>query len=296
MSIKVNQISKFYKKQKVLDRVSFHIQEGEIVGFLGVNGAGKSTTMKIVSSCIPPCSGSVQVAGFDTQIQPYQVRKNIGYLPEHNPLYLDMYVKEHLTYSAKIRNISLHRVTELIELIKISDQAHKKVGQLSKGYRQRVGLANALIHNPKVLILDEPTTGLDPHQLEVFRDLIKSFRKDKTVLLSTHIMQEVDSVCDRVLIIHKGKLLKDINLKEHSNESNVLVAEFNQPVKKRLLMQVSEVLRVDHISANTYKIYSHHIENTRSNISDFAYQNQLKIMSLQIKNNTLEEIFKQAIL
>lgn len=218
MSIKVQNLSKVYGTQRAVDNISFEVSKGEIIGFLGPNGAGKSTTMKILTGYIPATEGTAEVNGFNVQTSPMQVKSNIGYLPEHNPLYLDMYVKEFLDfagslYGLKGRALQL-KIDETIERVGLGLEKHKKIGQLSKGYRQRVGLAQALIHNPDVLILDEPTTGLDPNQLVEIRDLIKNVGKDKTVIFSTHIMQEVEAICDRVVIINRGKIVADSTLSE----------------------------------------------------------------------------------
>jgi ABC-2 type transport system ATP-binding protein len=218
MSIKVQNLSKVYGTQRAVDNISFEVSKGEIIGFLGPNGAGKSTTMKILTGYIPATEGTAEVNGFDVRTSPMQVKTHIGYLPEHNPLYLDMYVKEFLDfagslYGLKGRTLQI-RIDETIERVGLGLEKHKKIGQLSKGYRQRVGLAQALIHNPDVLILDEPTTGLDPNQLVEIRDLIKNVGKDKTVIFSTHIMQEVEAICDRVVIINCGKIVADSTLSE----------------------------------------------------------------------------------
>ncbi len=218
MSIKVQNLSKVYGTQRAVDNISFEVNKGEIIGFLGPNGAGKSTTMKILTGYIPATEGTVAVNGFDVKTSPMQVKAHIGYLPEHNPLYLDMYVKEFLDfagslYGLKGRTLQI-KIDETIERVSLGLEKHKKIGQLSKGYRQRVGLAQALIHNPDVLILDEPTTGLDPNQLVEIRDLIKNVGKDKTVIFSTHIMQEVEAICDRVVIINRGKIVADSTLSE----------------------------------------------------------------------------------
>jgi ABC-2 type transport system ATP-binding protein len=218
MSIKVQNLSKVYGSQRAVDNISFEVNKGEIIGFLGPNGAGKSTTMKILTGYIPATEGTAEVNGFDVKTSPMQVKTHIGYLPEHNPLYLDMYVKEFLDfagslYGLKGRTLQI-KIDETIERVGLGLEKHKKIGQLSKGYRQRVGLAQALIHNPDVLILDEPTTGLDPNQLVEIRDLIKNVGKDKTVIFSTHIMQEVEAICDRVVIINRGKIVADSTLSE----------------------------------------------------------------------------------
>lgn len=209
MSIEVKNISKSYGSQKALDAISFSIKKGEVVGFLGPNGAGKSTLMKILTTFLEADSGTATVNEFDVKTQSKNVQKSVGYLPEHNPLYLDLYVKEYLEFNADVYKVSKNRISEVIELTGLTTESHKKIGELSKGYRQRVGLATALLHNPDVLILDEPTTGLDPNQLVEIRNVIKNTGKDKTVFLSTHIMQEVQAICDRIIIIHKGKIVED---------------------------------------------------------------------------------------
>ena len=213
MSIEVKNITKTYGKQIALDAISFSIKKGEIVGFLGPNGAGKSTLMKILTTYLTADEGEASVNGFDVTTQAIQVQQSVGYLPEHNPLYLDLYVREYLAFNADLHHVSKSKIDEVIQLTGLSPECHKKIGQLSKGYRQRVGLATALLHNPDVLILDEPTTGLDPNQLVEIRELIKNIGKDKTVFLSTHIMQEVEAICDRIIIIHHGKIVEDASLK-----------------------------------------------------------------------------------
>lgn len=222
MSIKIQNLTKTYGTQKAVDNISFEVHKGEIVGFLGPNGAGKSTTMKILTGYIPSTEGSAEVNGFDVKTQPMQVKKSIGYLPEHNPLYLEMYVREFLEFIGSLYGLKgkelKNRIEEVIELVGLSLEKHKKIGQLSKGYRQRVGLAQAMIHNPEVLILDEPTTGLDPNQLVEIRNLIKEVGKNKTVIFSSHIMQEVEALCDRVVIINRGKIVADGNLAELKGE------------------------------------------------------------------------------
>lgn len=222
MSIKIQNLTKTYGTQKAVDNISFEVHKGEIVGFLGPNGAGKSTTMKILTGYIPSTEGSAEVNGFDVKSQPMQVKKSIGYLPEHNPLYLEMYVREFLEFIGSLYGLKgaelKNRIEEVIELVGLSLEKHKKIGQLSKGYRQRVGLAQAMIHNPEVLILDEPTTGLDPNQLVEIRNLIKEVGKNKTVIFSSHIMQEVEALCDRVVIINRGKIVADGNLAELKGE------------------------------------------------------------------------------
>ncbi|PLK46303.1 gliding motility-associated ABC transporter ATP-binding subunit GldA [Emticicia sp. TH156] len=232
MSIKVQHLSKVYGTQKAVDNISFEVKKGEILGFLGPNGAGKSTTMKILTGYIPATEGTAEVSGFDVKTAPIQVKKNVGYLPEHNPLYLDMYVREFLAfagslYGLKGRDLEI-KIDNTIERVGLGLEKHKKIGQLSKGYRQRVGLAQALIHNPDVLILDEPTTGLDPNQLVEIRDLIKQIGKDKTVIFSTHIMQEVEAICDRVVIINRGKIVADSTLSELKKDGKAMEEVFRE--------------------------------------------------------------------
>ncbi|UTA68090.1 gliding motility-associated ABC transporter ATP-binding subunit GldA [Emticicia sp. 21SJ11W-3] len=232
MSIKVQHLSKVYGTQKAVDNISFEVKKGEILGFLGPNGAGKSTTMKILTGYIPATEGTAEVSGFDVKTAPIQVKKNVGYLPEHNPLYLDMYVMEFLSfagslYGLKGRDLEI-KIDNTIERVGLGLEKHKKIGQLSKGYRQRVGLAQALIHNPDVLILDEPTTGLDPNQLVEIRDLIKHIGKDKTVIFSTHIMQEVEAICDRVVIINRGKIVADSTLSELKKDGKAMEEVFRE--------------------------------------------------------------------
>jgi ABC-2 type transport system ATP-binding protein len=214
MSIEVKNITKVYGEQKALDSISFSVNKGEIVGFLGPNGAGKSTLMKILTTYLTADEGEASVNGFDVLSQSKQVQQSVGYLPEHNPLYLDLYVREYLEFNADLHKVSKSKIEEVIQLTGLTPESHKKIGELSKGYRQRVGLATALLHNPEVLILDEPTTGLDPNQLVEIRELIKNIGKDKTVFLSTHIMQEVEAICDRIIIINKGKIVEDSLLSE----------------------------------------------------------------------------------
>ena len=226
MSIEVTALSKSYGTQKALDNITFSIKRGEIVGFLGPNGAGKSTLMKILTTYINSDSGSASVNGFDVSTQAQSVQKSVGYLPEHNPLYLDLYVKEYLAFNADVYKVAKSRIQEVIDLTGLTPESHKKIGQLSKGYRQRVGLANALLHNPDVLILDEPTTGLDPNQLVEIRQLIKNVGRDKTVFLSTHIMQEVEALCTRVILINKGKIVQDSPVSEFKGKYQSLEEAF----------------------------------------------------------------------
>ncbi|QDO92827.1 gliding motility-associated ABC transporter ATP-binding subunit GldA [Formosa sediminum] len=293
MSIKVEQLSKVYGTQKALDGVSFSVGKPEIVGFLGPNGAGKSTMMKILTTFIDASSGKAEVNGFNVLEQSNQVQQSVGYLPEHNPLYLDMYIKEYLSFNANIYDVSKQRISEVIELTGLTPESHKKIGQLSKGYRQRVGLANALLHDPEVLILDEPTTGLDPNQLVSIRELIKTIGKTKTVFLSTHIMQEVEAMCDRVIIINKGQIVADKKLKDlHAGKAQVVVVEFDFRVEDAFLLRLPHVSEVKNIYDFVYEITFATSEDMRPKVFDFAHDNELKILQLNQKNESLEELFR----
>ncbi|RDK84251.1 gliding motility-associated ABC transporter ATP-binding subunit GldA [Marinirhabdus gelatinilytica] len=292
MSITVQNITKTYGDQKALAAVSFEIKKGEIVGFLGPNGAGKSTMMKILTTYLSPSEGEAAVNGFPVAEAPTNVQKSVGYLPEHNPLYLEMYVKEYLAFNAEIYGTPKQKVTQVIEQTGLTPEAHKKIGQLSKGYRQRVGLANALLHNPEVLILDEPTTGLDPNQLIEIRELIKSLGKEKTVLLSTHIMQEVEAICDRVIIINKGTIVLDKPLKELTEgQQQIVEVEFDYRVETVAIQQLAKVSKVENPAGFVYHIYFDTQEDMRSKVFDFAHDNGLKILQLHQKNTTLEKLF-----
>lgn len=297
MSIVVNNVSKLYGAQKALNNVSFTVNTGEIVGFLGPNGAGKSTMMKIITCYIPPTEGTVKVCGFDILEQSLDVKKQIGYLPEHNPLYLDMYVKEFLEFVGglyKVDNLK-KRVAEMIELTGLQVEQKKKIGALSKGYRQRVGLAQAIIHDPKVLIMDEPTTGLDPNQLEEIRGLIKTLGKEKTVMLSTHIMQEVEAVCDKVIIINKGEIVAN-ETTEHlqkNTSKQVYTVEFDAQVSKNSIKTISGVREAEQIGENTWRISTAGELDIRKEIFDFAVQNKLSVLTLNKEEQKLEDVFKQ---
>src|SRR5690554_4527820 len=292
MSIRVENISKFYGAQKALDQVSFAAEKGQVVGFLGPNGAGKSTMMKILTSYIQPSEGKAFVSGFHTQEQPISVKKNIGYLPEHNPLYLDMYVREYLRFNAGIYKVSKKRTEEVIQMTGLFPEANKKIGQLSKGYRQRVGLAAALLHDPEVLILDEPTTGLDPNQLIEIRQLIKNAGKEKTVLLSTHIMQEVEAICDRVIIINKGEIVLDKKLEDlQNNKKQIIEVEFDYRVEEVALQQLPKIEKVENIIGFVYQLHFTTNQDMRAKVFDFAHDNGLKILQLHNKNTTLEKLF-----
>lgn len=293
MSIEVQNVSKFYGKQKALNNVSFTIPSGEIVGFLGPNGAGKSTMMKILTTYINQNEGLVKVNGFNSLTDDLNVKKSVGYLPEHNPLYLDLYVKEYLNFHAEVHKLSHAKIEEIIELVGLSPEKGKKINQLSKGYRQRVGLAAALLHNPEVLILDEPTTGLDPNQLADIRNLIKEIGKTKTVLLSTHIMQEVEAMCDRVIIINKGEIVADKKLSDLlENQEQIIEVEFNLIVEKQLLQKIPNIKSIKNTFDNKWHLTFDTDEDMRSRVFDFAIKNSLKTLHLQQKFNSLENLFQ----
>ena len=294
MSIEVEGISKLYGSQKALNNISFKVERPEIVGFLGPNGAGKSTMMKILTTYIDATEGNAKVNGHDIIQNTQQVQQSVGYLPEHNPLYLDMYVKEYLAFNANIYKVSKERINEVIELTGLTPEVHKKIGQLSKGYRQRVGLANALLHNPDVLILDEPTTGLDPNQLVDIRNLIKTIGKTKTVFLSTHIMQEVEAMCDRVIIINKGEIVADKKLTELRDDAEqTVIVEFDYRVEDAFLLKLPKVKSVVNTYEFVYEITFKTTEDMRSYVFDFAHDNQLKILQLNQKNASLESLFRE---
>jgi ABC-2 type transport system ATP-binding protein len=294
MSIEVSNITKIYGTQKALNDVSFSVAKPEIVGFLGPNGAGKSTMMKILTTFLDATEGDAKVNGHDLKTNAKQVQQSVGYLPEHNPLYLEQYVREYLAFNAEIYGVHKNRINEVIELTGLTPEAHKKISQLSKGYRQRVGLANALLHNPEVLILDEPTTGLDPNQLVDIRNLIKNIGKEKTVFLSTHIMQEVEAMCDRVIIINKGKIVANKTLTElRTEKEQVVVVEFDYRVEDTFLLNLPKVTQVKNIHDFVYEITFATTEDMRSHVFDFAHDNQLKILQLNQKNASLESLFRE---
>ncbi len=299
MSVTVKNITKLYGSQKALDDVSFQVESGSVVGFLGPNGAGKSTMMKIISCFIPQNFGTVAVCGKDVIEDSLAVRKNVGYLPENNPLYAEMYIKEYLEFVVGLHHLTgskSKRVAEMIEITGLGLEQHKKIGALSKGYRQRVGLAQALIHDPKVLILDEPTTGLDPNQLADIRQLIRALGKEKTVILSTHIMQEVEAICDRVIIINRGKIIADgssASLSKASNSGELILVEFEQTVNKDSLLKISGVSGVENIQGNNWKIKTQPGADARAALFKFAVDNNLAILSLQKQEQKLEDIFQK---
>lgn len=297
MSIIVKNISKLYGTQKALNNVSFEIGKNEIVGFLGPNGAGKSTMMKILTCYIPATEGSATVCGFDTNEQSIEVRKQIGYLPEHNPLYLDMYVKEFLEFIGNLYNVKnvKERVKEMIETTGLQIEQNKKIGALSKGYRQRVGLAQAIIHDPKVLIMDEPTTGLDPNQLEEIRELIKKLGKEKTVMLSTHIMQEVEAVCDRVIIINKGEIVANEQTQslQKNTTKQIITVEFDKDVNVSQIKKIVGVEEAILIEGKTWKIISDVDNDVRKAIFNYAVTNDISILTINKEEQKLEDVFKQ---
>ncbi len=296
MSIQVEQLTKIYGTQKALDGISFEAKPGEILGFLGPNGAGKSTTMKILTGYIPQTSGVARVCGFDVTTQTMDVKKNIGYLPELNPLYTDMFVREYLQFSAETQglgNQSKRVVDEMIERVGLTLERKKKIGQLSKGYKQRVGLAQAMLHNPKVLILDEPTSGLDPNQVVEIRDLIREIGKDKTVLLSTHIMQEVESMCNRVIIINKGTIVADdriASLQQKNAKEITIVVEFKSEVNTDDIKQIQGV-KVVKQSGSKYMIKAGH--DVREQLSILASQKAWILLSMTIEEDSLEAVFQK---
>lgn len=298
MSVTVSHLTRLYGEQKAVDDVSFSIGKGEIVGFLGPNGAGKSTTMKILTGYLPPTSGKAVVCGRDITDDPLEVQRRTGYLPETNPLYPDMYVKEYLDFIAGLHHLPhaqrKARIAEMIRLTGLGPEQRKKIGALSKGYRQRVGLAQALLHDPEVLILDEPTSGLDPNQLAEIRQLIKTLGHDKTVILSTHIMQEVQAVCDRAIIIHQGRIVADDTLENlQSGVSGAVVASFAEEVDAALLEGIPEVTGVERLDPNRWRLSGPRPDAIRKNLLRFTLQNNLNIVSLQSNTVSLEEVFRE---
>ena len=292
MSIEVLSVSKSYETQLALNEISFSAKKGEIIGFLGPNGAGKSTMMKILTGYISPTKGTVFVSGIDVVKNPIAAKAKIGYLPEQNPLYQEMYVREYLQFQASIFKVSKETIATVVEDVGLLPEVHKKISQLSKGYQQRVGLAAALIHNPDVLILDEPTTGLDPNQLQEIRTLLKKLGKEKTILFSTHIMQEVEAVCDRVIIIKKGELLIDKPIKElkKSNEQTIEVT-FDYKIEEQFIQRLPSIISYKNNFDNTWYITFNSSEDMRGVIFDFAQENGLKILELNSKNQSLETLF-----
>jgi len=298
MSIETKNIGKLFGKQRALDNVSLSVKRGELVGFLGPNGAGKSTLMKIITGYLAPDAGEIKINGNTIGSENLNYKKDIGYLPEHNPLYPDLYIKELLEIGAGfygLKNVK-KRVAEMIELTGLSLEQHKKIGALSKGYRQRVGLAQALIHDPSILILDEPTTGLDPNQLEEIRNLIRTISREKTVILSSHIMQEVEAVCNRVIIINKGKIVADGGISDIKSGSllhrQVVIAEFKEPVQKQQILAI-EGVRDAKLSGTSWELEAESSNDIRPLVYAFAVQNQLTLLTLVQQQQNLESVFHQ---
>jgi ABC-2 type transport system ATP-binding protein len=299
MSITISNLTKTYGSQKAIDGISFEAVNNEIVGFLGPNGAGKSTTMKIVTGYLKADSGEVEVDGINVNKDPLAVKKRIGYLPEGNPLYHEMYVREYLEFIAGLHQIKKgikKRIEEVIELTGLTIESNKKTGQLSKGYKQRVGLAAALIHNPDVLILDEPTSGLDPNQIIEIRQVIKDLGKNKTVLFSSHILQEVESICDKVVIINKGIIVANdtlANLRSSDNMDRIVVVQFAEEMSESIFSSLSDIKKVEkEESSSVYRIQTTDPESVKRQILKLSLDNNLNIVSLQSKTKSLEEVFK----
>ncbi len=300
MAIEINHLTKIYGRQRAVKDISFSVSEGEIVGFLGPNGAGKSTTMKIATGYLPPSSGEVTVAGFNVVTYPMEVKRNTGYLPEHNPLYLDMYVHEYLAFSGGVFGMKTsrlkRRIGEMIELCGLTREQNKKIESLSKGYRQRVGLAQALIHDPAVLILDEPTSGLDPNQIIEIRKLIKEVSKNKTVIFSTHIMQEVQALCDRVIVIHQGEIVANDrleNILKKKTGLTVLIVEFEGEVAARDLESISGVSQVEEAAPFRFRITAQPGIDLRPEVFRFAADRKFSLLGLKQEESSLENIFKE---
>jgi ABC-2 type transport system ATP-binding protein len=298
MSIEVQNITKLYGKQKALDQVSFMVKTGQIVGFIGPNGAGKTTAIRIITGSIPPTSGTVQVENLDVSEHALQVKKLIGYLPEDNPLYDDLYIREYLNYVAGIYKIKnkKSRVDEVIELTGLTKEIKKQIGALSKGYRQRVGLAQAIIHDPEVLILDEPTSGLDPNQIVEIRNLISRLGKKKTVILTTHIMQEVEAICDRVIIINNGKIVADDKASELSLSDKdifTVIVEFDKKVNASDLKSIEDVIKTVKIEGNKYLVESKSGSDIRPKLFQYAVKNNMTVLSMNLKAKSLQQVFQE---
>ena len=296
MSITVKNLTKIYGEQRAVDNISFTVKKGEIVGFLGPNGAGKSTTMKMITGYLQPDAGDIKVSDVDVTKDPLTAKKKVGYLPESNALYYDMYVKEYLDFVADVHQISNRKpaIDKVIEQVGLTREKAKKVGQLSKGYKQRVGLAAALLHNPEVLILDEPTSGLDPNQIVEIRNVIKEQGKDKLVLFSSHILQEVEAICDRVIIINKGKIVADDKLSnlQRTSSNNIVRVTFKEALEAEWLNRLPEARSVNKIDSYTWTIDTEKPESVRKGLLQLALEHNLNIVSLQSENQSLEEVFK----
>ncbi|MEO5782217.1 MAG: gliding motility-associated ABC transporter ATP-binding subunit GldA [Ginsengibacter sp.] len=297
MSIEVSNLTKIYGQQKAIDNISFKINKAEIVGFLGPNGAGKSTTMKILTGYLEADGGNAFVTGLNVQSDKLETKKKIGYLPEGNPLYYEMYIREYLEFIANVHQIKniKNRIEEVIALTGLTVESKKKIEQLSKGYKQRVGLAAALIHNPEVLILDEPTSGLDPNQIVEIRDVIKNLGKNKTVLFSSHILQEVEAICDRVIIINKGTIVADdqlSNLQKTNKTSHAIIVAFKEILEKDLLENLQEVKSVHQLPGGNWQLATENPEAVRRQLLELSLQRNLNIVSLQSESHSLEEVFR----
>jgi ABC-2 type transport system ATP-binding protein len=297
MSIEVKNLLKVYGEQKAVNNISFKVGKGEIVGFLGPNGAGKSTTMKIITGYLEQSGGDAYVCGINVANEPLETKKKIGYLPELNALYYDMYVREYLAFIAEVHKVKdqKSKIEAVIELTGLTIESKKKIGQLSKGYKQRVGLAAALIHDPEVLILDEPTSGLDPNQIIEIREVIKKQGKDKTVLFSSHILQEVEAICDRVIIINKGQIVADdrlSNLKKGKEANHTVIVQFKEPIDKHLLEQIREVSSIEQTTTLHLKLQTSNPEAVRKQILELSLQHNLNIVSLQSESQSLEDVFR----
>ena len=297
MSIEVKNLLKEYGEQRAVDHISFKINKGEIVGFLGPNGAGKSTTMKIITGYLQQTGGEAFVCGINVAEQPLETKKKIGYLPELNALYYDMYVREYLDFVASVHNIenAKQKIEQVIELTGLSVESKKKIGQLSKGYKQRVGLAAALIHDPEVLILDEPTSGLDPNQIIEIREVIKKQGQNKTVLFSSHILQEVEAICDRVIIINKGQIVADdklSNLQKTNKDNHIVIVQFKEVIDKDQLAGMKQVSKMEKADNNLFKLHTSDPEAVRKQILELALQQHLNIISLQSESRSLEDVFR----
>ena len=298
MSIEVKNLTKIYGEQKAVNNISFTVSKGEIVGFLGPNGAGKSTTMKIITGYLQPDTGETIVCGIPVQQQPMESKRKTGYLPEANPLYYDMYVREYLGFIADVHGIAAKKqqTEKAIATVGLTPESNKRIGQLSKGYKQRVGLAASLLHDPEVLILDEPTTGLDPNQIIEIREVIRQLGKEKTVLFSSHILQEVEAICDRVIIINKGELVADdrlSNLQQKTSRQEFVLVQFKEPVSIEWMELLPGVLKIDMIQPSQFRITTHSPENVKKELLQRSLQDNLNILSLQSGEQSLEEVFRE---
>lgn len=293
MSVVVENLVKKYNHQEVIKGISFSLEKGEITGFLGLNGAGKTTTMKMITGATIPDRGSIKINGLSLDSQLIEAQKNIGYLPEHNPLYLEMYVREYLQFVADIYKVEKVKIEEVIQKTSLTSHANKRIEELSKGYRQRVGLAAAILHDPNVLILDEPTTGLDPNQIIEIRQIIKDLGKEKIILLSSHIMQEIQAMCDRVIILHQGEIILDKKMKELQDKEQTIEVLFDYRVEYQLLKRIPNIIEIENNYDCFYTLTFDNQEDMRSKVFDFALNNGLKILQINHKHQDLEHLFNQ---